>query len=99
MSNAGTLVLETGRIFGGDVQFYYLGSYELSGDTVNARVSVRHFNGPGDTAFGTITTGSFEVELEGSRDASGTVIRGFIWMNGQRHPRLPFHMKRLAALP
>ena len=44
-ANAGVAVLETQRIFGGDSQYYYLGTYEVEKDRMTATVTITHFNG------------------------------------------------------
>jgi hypothetical protein len=41
--NGGIAVLETGRVFGGDSQFYYLGNYEVSGKQITATVAVKQY--------------------------------------------------------
>lgn len=47
------IVLEMGRLFGGDSCFYYEGRYEvINGDELHAIVRVRHYAGPRDTIFG-----------------------------------------------
>jgi len=36
-SGSGVAVFETGRIFGGDSLYYYIGDYVLNGDTVRGK--------------------------------------------------------------
>ena len=38
---AGVIVIETGRILGGDSSFYYLGTYSIAGDDVTCEIEVR----------------------------------------------------------
>ena len=97
MSNAGVVVIETTRLFGGDSQFFYLGSIEVNGTDVTAQIKVTHFNGPGMTAFGTNTTEPFDVEIQGSRD--GNTINGEMWPSDQPTRRLKIRLQRLADLP
>lgn len=97
ISNAGVVVLETGRVFGGDVQFYYLGEYTVTGDTIRAKITCQYFNGPGYTAFGPVTKGSFDVEMEGTR--SGDQITGMMWSPDNPQAKLPILLKHLAPLP
>jgi hypothetical protein len=47
--NGGVVVLETGRIFGGDSFYYFLGNYDVSGGNVSGTLNVTHYNGPQST--------------------------------------------------
>jgi len=62
--NGAVVVLKSGRIYGGDSGYYYLGSYTISGDTISGDVQATHYHGPGRTAFGD-ETASFSVQLSG----------------------------------
>jgi len=48
----GVVVLESGNIFGGDNQYYYIGAYEVSGPSITADLEITHFAGPGHSALG-----------------------------------------------
>jgi hypothetical protein len=41
----GTIVLENGRVAGGDGGYYYLGSYALDGEKITAEVKIQQYNG------------------------------------------------------
>ena len=97
MSNAGVAVIETTQVFGGDSQFFYLGSVKVTGTRVTAKITVTHFNGPGMTAFGVNRTEPFDVEVDGSRD--GNTISGEMWTSDQPKVRLKIMFQRLADLP
>ena len=97
MSNAGVVVIESARVFGGDSQFFYLGTVEVNGVDVTAKITVTHFNGPGMTAFGVNTTEPFDVEIHGRRD--GNMISGEMWRSEQPTERLKIMFRRLADLP
>ncbi len=61
---AGVVVFETGRIFGGDSQYYYVGRGEAdSQGNVSGYVDVTHYSGPPSSVFGWATT--FRVILTG----------------------------------
>lgn len=96
MSNAGTVVLETERLFGGDAQYYYLGHYTINGEVIKAEARITHFNGPPSTAWGT-SEKEFAVMLEG-RVATGQ-IDGVMWRPEAPQRRLPVKMIRKADLP
>lgn len=49
---AGVVVLETGRIFGGDSNYFYLGSYEVADGVIRAEVTARHYAGPPSSVLG-----------------------------------------------
>ena len=50
---SGVVIFETGRIFGGDARYYYLGTFEVDhGSLVNADVKVTHFTGEPYSIFG-----------------------------------------------
>ncbi len=49
---AGVAIFETGRIFGGDSNYYYVGKFDLDGDVAHGIVEVTHYNGPPNTVFG-----------------------------------------------
>ncbi len=75
--NEGIIVLETNRLYGGDSDFFYVGTYEVAGETLTADVHVRHYHGEQLTAFGDEAT-DFWVTLEARRDGdamTGTIRR------------------------
>ena len=43
-SSAGVVVFESGRIFGGDSCYYYLGNYRVDGLTIHGQVKSVRFN-------------------------------------------------------
>ncbi len=50
---SGVVVLETGRVFGGDAQYYYLGDFDVKhGEDVSVNVKITHFAGAGYSIFG-----------------------------------------------
>ena len=95
--NGGVAIFETSRIFGGDSQFYYVGEYMVSGETITAKVTITHFSGPGITAFGEQLTKPFQVQVEGRRD--GEMINGQMWPIDKPDSLIPISLKRLENLP
>ena len=66
MYGAGIVVLETGRIFGGDSLYYYVGGYTIdpiATDTVTVKIKIKHYNGPLSSIFGQLD--NFNIELKG----------------------------------
>jgi T3SS negative regulator,GrlR len=50
---AGVVIFETGRIFGGDAQYYYTGKYSLKDGTMSADVKVNRYCDGFGSIFGT----------------------------------------------
>jgi hypothetical protein len=75
--NAGVVLLQAGRIYGGDSGYYYLGSYVVTGDAVSGDVQATHYHGPATTAFGDTTT-AFSVQLSGKQNPDGNEIVGTV---------------------
>lgn len=50
--NGGVVVLDAGRVFGGDAQYYYYGYYEIIGENLRAVITATCYNGEPGTAFG-----------------------------------------------
>lgn len=95
-ASAGVVVFETGRLFGGDSGYYYLGTYELNGGRVTGTAVSQHYNGPPNSAFGPGII-SQEVKFEGTIE--GEEISGEMWVKGRPQPRLPMKLHRQAELP
>ena len=65
-AGAGVAVFETGRIFGGDGQYFYIGTYTITYQHVVANLRVRHYSGPLSSVFGPLK----EVNLALSGDVA-----------------------------
>lgn len=81
-ANGGVVVLETGKVYGGDSQYYYVGVYKVAGDGIEASLSVNHYHGPVSTAWGT-NEKRFSVSLQGKRE--GGTITGVMFR--PEHPQ------------
>jgi hypothetical protein len=90
------LVLETGRVFGGDSQYYYLGGFSATDDEIKGDAQITHYQGPVSTAFGD-NAQTFKVSLQGKR--SGDTIDGFMWRPEAPAMRIPVKLVRRALLP
>ena len=71
-NSGGVIVLTNGRILGGDSGFYYIGSYELKGDVVKGKVSVKNFDPSIPNVIGVV--GDFDLLIEGR--VQGNSIEG-----------------------
>jgi hypothetical protein len=97
--NAGIVVLETNRVFGGDSAFYYLGHYELNGPQITGQITVTcYLTGTHQTAWGDTTPAltSFAVRLEGTRVGPDSMT-GQMYRQG--FPPLGVRMVKRAELP
>lgn len=65
----GVVIFETGRVFGGDAQYYYTGTYEVKSGNITAKVKVTRYvdSGLGVSIFGTDDK-EIELEFEGKVD-------------------------------
>jgi hypothetical protein len=92
---SGVVVFETGRIFGGDALYYYLGDYTVNGNTVTGTVNVAHYSGPPANVFGPIT--NLTLNFQGQISGNTMQAVGVDPTNAQR--RLTMDFRRLANLP
>ncbi len=60
---AGVVVFESGRLFGGDSGYFYVGNYRISAGILTAEVIVNHYSGPFNSVFGSLT--KFTLSLSG----------------------------------
>ncbi len=51
IGGTGIAVFETGRIFGGDSAYYYIGRFEVSGEVLSGELTVTHYAGPRSPVF------------------------------------------------
>lgn len=54
-TGGGVVVLETQRLFGGDSQYFYVGTFKVEGPLVRATLKVTHYYGPPSSVFGPIS--------------------------------------------
>ena len=65
---SGIVVLETGRVLGGDAQYFYVGSYVVEGGTIKATVTINHYSGPPNTIFGQANSVTLNFSGKPARD-------------------------------
>jgi hypothetical protein len=95
----GTVVLETGRVLGGDSFLAYIGDYEVNGSQVSARVRSVQWNHAVqvENVFGMTSPIDYEVNLVGTRN--GDRIEGFISPERQPEIQVPILMLFMHPLP
>jgi hypothetical protein len=82
--NAGVVIFETGRVFGGDSWYYYTGTYKSENGKLTATLTSTHYAGPmGSPSMGMRREGTYlfkEIRCgqddDGNRtiDVTGTVV-------------------------
>ena len=76
---AGVAVFETGRIFGGDSNYFYLGEYRAKDGQIGAEIAVTHYAGPPSSVFGTLKR--FNLKLTGNDTYPVMEVRGNVVEN------------------
>jgi hypothetical protein len=93
------IVLETGRVFGGDSAFYYVGNYSVTNGLISGRVLTRTHTVYEnlENVFG--MQGEINHEVEFEADWDGLTISGRMWPIGCPQAAQAFGMHRLSDLP
>lgn len=94
-AGGGVVVFESGRIFGGDSFMYYVGEYEVHGNSLSGTLHIGTHTSGGMSVFGQIT--DFDLQLSGSIDGDRIVAKGSLVQNPQF--LLTADLKRLQDLP
>jgi len=92
---AGVLVFETGRIFGGDSSYYYVGSYETKDDTIRGQAKVTHYFGHKNNVFGPVD--QFMLNFSGTINGDRLTVDATV--DGAPAMKLQINGKRLEGLP
>lgn len=72
----GLVVVENGKIQGGDLSFIYRGKYKIDGDLLKADIHVSHYRGEPISIFGSIM--DFNLRLSGNFTGNSFKIKGSI---------------------
>lgn len=92
---SGVVIFETGRIFGGDAQYYYTGTYEIKNGTLEGKVDVVHFSGEPWSVFGTLS--KFSLNLTGQPSAKTFDVGGVLIEDPAK--RILIRLTKRAHLP
>lgn len=96
----GIIVLESGRVFGGDSVMAYVGRYDVDREKVSARVRSWTWNfdvGETENVFGMSGAIDYVAVLEAVRD--GDVISGTIAPEADPDSKLACRLEKIAELP
>lgn len=95
MQGAGVVVFETGRIFGGDASYYYVGNYKVTNGIVVAEIKVVNYRGQPTSIFGPIM--EFNLRVSGTIQSPSFKVEGQMVENPALH--IHIHLTRRAELP
>lgn len=77
VTQTGITVIEDNRIRGGDAEFLYSGTIELSGDEVVANLRFRSYTASSNNNFVDFTERDFELSLSGQATDNGFRVTGY----------------------
>jgi T3SS negative regulator,GrlR len=94
---AGVVVINNGRILGGDSIFMYDGTLRQENISIYADLEVsKHCNIPSQSIFGPID--HFHLKLSGSSDSNNLSLEGYVAENPQQKINIrAFHRSKLIA--
>jgi len=95
---AGVVIFESGKIFGGDNQFYYIGDYKYdnSKDIIQGNVKVINYTGEAHSIFGTLR--KFDLSIEGELKIPEMTLSGYV-VGGDTSKRILIFCVRREELP
>lgn len=87
----GVVVLEKGKVIGGDNNYFYIGSYNLNNNKFNATIDIKHYHGPHNPIFG--KSDELIIKLEGDYNEEEMLLTGHILEEPSMeiHVRLKYH--------
>ena len=91
----GVVVLETGRVLGGDSSFIYVGNYVVENGTIKAEVKCTNDRESLDSIFGNLK--EFNLNLEGEINNKEFIVNGYMVENPEQQIAVKF--TRRAELP
>lgn len=90
--NAGVVVLEKGKLYGGDSQYLYTGVFEvLNEEDVVSNIMVEHYHGQVHTAFNT-SENRFTVSMFAK--LQGNVVQGLLYKNSPPQSEIQIMLQR-----
>ena len=92
---AGVAVLETGRVFGGDSEYYFVGTYQIHGGEITVEVESTHYGQTPHSMFGPAKV--LNLRFSGPLKQPTTVLQGNLVEAPEK--RMSLHLTRQAELP
>jgi hypothetical protein len=96
LRNGGVVVLDSGRMLGGDSGYYYVGKYVVDGAAITADVTVTKHDPLWINAFGD-TAQELKIKLTGA--VIGKTIEGYVERVDKPAIKLPVKLTWTAPLP
>ena len=91
----GVVVLETGRLLGGDSSFVFVGNYEVKNGNIKAEVKCTNDRNRLQSIFGDIK--EFNLHLEGKPEYKEFILQGYMIENPAM--KIAIKLTRRAELP
>ena len=87
----GVVILEDGKILGGNDNYFYIGSYDFKNNKFNATIDIKHYHGKCNPVFGKLE--EFILKLEGVSDEEEMLLTGYMLEDPSRQlrVRLKYH--------
>ena len=87
----GVVILENGKMLGGNDNYFYIGSYDLKNNKFNATIDVKHYHGKCNPIFG--RQEEFILKLSGDSAEDEMLLIGHMLEDPSReiHVRLRYH--------
>ncbi|WP_367575446.1 GrlR family regulatory protein [Pelagibius sp.] len=90
---SGIVVIDNGRVNGGDGSYFYQGRFDNYGGKVRATIEVTHYRGTPNSVMGPISR--FTLNLSGTSDDSGFDLQG----SSQSIPNVSIKMRGRRVAP
>ena len=90
----GLVVVDNGRIHGGDQRYLYRGSYITDGQAIEADIHVSYYRGEAKSVLGHLA--KFNLNLTGKATAEAFTVRGHVF--GQSHLAITIEGQKQADL-
>lgn len=89
--SGGVVVLEKGKIIGGDNNYFYIGSYELKDSKFSATIDVKHYSKKYNSLFG--KREELIIKLDGNYNDEEMLLTGHMLEDPsiEIHVRLKYH--------
>jgi nucleoside-triphosphatase THEP1 len=78
----GTIIFDRNRVVGGDDGYYYIGTYEVDGDTIKGVAKIKKYNAAAVSIFGPLEI--FDVEISGPVNDTMMTLTGSV----VKHPEM-----------
>jgi len=96
----GIVVFESGKLYGGDAQYYWTGTYTVNNGKIIATLDVRNYGGMPYSVFGQLK--NFQLEIDANVPgtiAPGTVMQASGRLVNQPAQGMTLYLTYRAALP